>query len=65
MADFVLQWLKAIGFDNSFQQQVSEERSNTIGILRGNGGGKSLIFNSRMESEQGMPARVDEDCIAV
>jgi acetylornithine deacetylase/succinyl-diaminopimelate desuccinylase-like protein len=61
MADYVLQWLKSNGFDNSFQQNVAEGRSNTIGILRGNGGGKSLIFNSHMDSEQGMPSRVDEE----
>jgi acetylornithine deacetylase/succinyl-diaminopimelate desuccinylase-like protein len=61
MADFVLQWLKANGFENSYQQLVSEGRSNTIGILRGTGAGKSLIFNSHMDSEQGMPMRLDEE----
>jgi acetylornithine deacetylase/succinyl-diaminopimelate desuccinylase-like protein len=61
MADFVLRWLKANGFDNSYQQLVSEGRSNTIGILRGTGLGKSLIFNSHMDSEQGMPMRLDEE----
>lgn len=60
MADFVLQWLQAHGFRDSFQQQLAEGRSNTIGILRGLGGGKSLIFNSHMDSEQGMPTRVGE-----
>ena len=60
MADFVLEWLRTNGFDNSFQQQVAEGRSNTIGVLRGRGGGKSLIFNSHMDSEQGMPVRVGE-----
>jgi acetylornithine deacetylase/succinyl-diaminopimelate desuccinylase-like protein len=57
----VLQWLKANGFENSYQQLVSEGRSNTIGILRGTGAGKSLIFNSHMDSEQGMPMRLDEE----
>ena len=61
MADFVLQWLKANGFEDSYQQLVSEGRSNTIGVLRGAGGGKSLIFNSHMDSEQGMPMRLDEE----
>jgi acetylornithine deacetylase/succinyl-diaminopimelate desuccinylase-like protein len=61
MADFVLQWLKANGFESSYQQQVSEGRSNTIGILRGSGAGRSLIFNSHMDSEQGMPMRLDEE----
>jgi acetylornithine deacetylase/succinyl-diaminopimelate desuccinylase-like protein len=61
MADFVLQWLKANGFESSYQQQVSEGRSNTIGVLRGSGAGRSLIFNSHMDSEQGMPMRLDEE----
>ncbi len=61
MADFVLQWLKENGFENSYQQQVAEGRSNTIGILRGRGGGKSLIFNSHMDSEQGMPNHVGQE----
>ena len=38
MADFVLQWLKANGFPDAFQQEVAEGRSNSIGILRGTGG---------------------------
>ncbi|MGH7785057.1 MAG: hypothetical protein ACREO5_14610, partial [Candidatus Binatia bacterium] len=53
MADFVLQWLQSNGFDDSFQQQVSEGRSNVIGILHGTGNGKRFIFNSHMDSEQG------------
>src|SRR4026207_497839 len=61
MADFVLQWLTANGFETSYQQLVSEGRSNTIGILRGTGAGKHLIFNSHMDSEQGMPMRLDEE----
>jgi acetylornithine deacetylase/succinyl-diaminopimelate desuccinylase-like protein len=61
MADFVLQWLKANGFENSYQQQVSEGRSNVIAILHGTGAGRSLIFNSHMDSEQGMPMRLDEE----
>src|SRR5437899_4451241 len=61
MADFVLEWLKSNGFENSFQQLVSDGRSNTIGILSGTGGGKSLIFNSHMDSEQGMPMILGEE----
>lgn len=61
MADFVLDWLKANHFENSFQQPIAEGRSNAIGILRGTGGGKSLIFNSHMDSEQGMPMRLGEE----
>ena len=61
MADYVLQWLKTNEFDHSFQQLVSEGRSNTIGILHGAGGGRKLIFNSHMDYEQGMPTRVGEE----
>jgi acetylornithine deacetylase/succinyl-diaminopimelate desuccinylase-like protein len=60
MADFVLKWLQDDGFRESFQQQVAEGRSNTLAILRGQGGGKSLIFNSHMDSEQGIPARLGQ-----
>lgn len=61
MADYVLQWLKVNGFENSFQQLVSEGRSNAIGILPGSDAGRKLIFNSHMDSEQGMPTRVGEE----
>ena len=61
MADFVLGWLRAQKFDDSYQQLVSEGRSNTIGVLRGARGGKSLIFNSHMDSEQGMPMILGEE----
>ena len=40
MADFVLQWLRENGFEKSYQQQLAEGRANTIGILKGQGGGK-------------------------
>ena len=55
MADFVLGWLRSNGFPNSFQQKISEDRSNTIGIFTGRGGGKTLIFNSHMDTGDGMP----------
>ena len=61
MADFVLDWLRSQKFDGSYQQLVSDGRSNTIGILHGAGGGKSLIFNSHMDSEQGMPMILGEE----
>lgn len=60
MADFVLDWLRRNAFQNSFQQKISEDRSNTIGILRGKGGGKSLIFNSHMDTGDGMPDRPED-----
>ncbi len=59
MADFVLQWLKYNGFKDSFQQKVAEGRSNTIGMLGGQGGGRTLLFNSHMDSDQGLPPLPD------
>lgn len=61
MADYVLQWLKSNGFARAFQQNVSEGRSNAIGVLEGRGDGRNIIFNSHMDSEQGMPTRVGEE----
>ena len=61
MADYVLQWLKTNGFGQSYQQQLAEGRANTIGFLKGRGGGKKLIFNSHMDSEQGMPVRFGQE----
>jgi hypothetical protein len=40
MADYVEEWLKTHGFD-CCQQNLCEGRSNTIGFLRGKGGGKT------------------------
>ena len=49
MADYVLQWLKSNGFDNSLQQLVCEDRSNTVGVLRGGGAGNlRRVKNSGM-----------------
>jgi len=54
MADYVEGWLKSKGFPCR-QQSISEGRSNTIGYLRGKGGRKTLIFNSHMDSDMGLP----------
>jgi acetylornithine deacetylase/succinyl-diaminopimelate desuccinylase-like protein len=54
MADYVENWFRAHGF-HAFQQNLCEKRSNTIGIFKGAGGGRTLIFNSHMDSDQGRP----------
>jgi acetylornithine deacetylase/succinyl-diaminopimelate desuccinylase-like protein len=54
MADYVEEWLKTHGF-HCYQQNLCEGRSNTIGILKGKGGGKNLIFNSHLDSDMGLP----------
>jgi acetylornithine deacetylase/succinyl-diaminopimelate desuccinylase-like protein len=54
MADYVEQWLKTQGF-HCYQQNLCEGRSNAIGILHGKGGGKTIIFNSHLDSDTGLP----------
>jgi acetylornithine deacetylase/succinyl-diaminopimelate desuccinylase-like protein len=54
VADYVENWFRAQGF-YAFQQNLCEGRSNTIGILKGHDGGRKLIFNSHMDSDQGLP----------
>ena len=55
IADYVEEWLKAHGF-HCYQQNLCEGRSNTVGFLRGKGGGKNLIFNSHLDSDMGLPS---------
>jgi acetylornithine deacetylase/succinyl-diaminopimelate desuccinylase-like protein len=55
LADYVEAWLKQQGF-RCYQQKLCEGRSNTIGVLKGRGGGKTLIFNSHLDSDMGIPA---------
>jgi acetylornithine deacetylase/succinyl-diaminopimelate desuccinylase-like protein len=55
LADYVEEWLKKQEF-HCFQQNLCEGRSNTVGVLRGRGGGKTLIFNSHLDSDMGIPA---------
>ncbi|MGH7827187.1 MAG: hypothetical protein ACREQ7_18680 [Candidatus Binatia bacterium] len=55
LADHVEDWLHQNGF-YCYQQNLCEGRSNTIGILKGKGGGKTLIFNSHLDSDMGIPS---------
>jgi acetylornithine deacetylase/succinyl-diaminopimelate desuccinylase-like protein len=54
VADYVENWFRAEGF-HAFQQNLCEGRSNAIGILKGDGNGRTIIFNSHMDSDQGLP----------
>jgi acetylornithine deacetylase/succinyl-diaminopimelate desuccinylase-like protein len=54
VADYVENWFRAQGF-HAFQQILCENRSNTIGIFKGAGGGRTLVFNSHMDSDQVRP----------
>jgi acetylornithine deacetylase/succinyl-diaminopimelate desuccinylase-like protein len=55
LANYVEEWLQQQGF-HCYQQNLCDGRSNTIGVLRGRGGGKTLIFNSHLDSDMGIPA---------
>lgn len=48
IAEFILQWLQACGFE-TIRQDVELDRPNAIGILRGTGGGCSLTFNGHLD----------------
>ena len=56
MADFVYRWLKEQGLEAAKQEVVSE-RFNVVSALKGDGDGKSLLFNSHMDSDLGGRAR--------
>ncbi|MBI4186808.1 MAG: M20/M25/M40 family metallo-hydrolase [Chloroflexi bacterium] len=50
VGQFILGWLQANGFKTT-SQEVAQERYNAIGLLPGSGGGRSLLFNSHMDTE--------------
>ena len=49
VGEHILQWLKLQGLE-TVRQVVAENRINAIGILRGSGGGPSLIFNGHTDT---------------
>jgi len=54
MAQFVFDWLNGNGFVPAMQEVVPE-RYNVVATLKGSGHGKSLLFNSHMDSDLGGP----------
>ena len=50
LADVVFDWLKQNGF-NPKMQRILPDRANVIAVLPGSGGGKSLLFNSHLDTE--------------
>jgi len=54
MAEFVFDWLKNNGLAPALQEVVPE-RYNVVAALKGAGGGKSLLFNSHLDSDLGGP----------
>ena len=51
LADFVEQWFLSNGFETR-RYPVAPERHNIVAFLRGQGEGKSLIFNAHMDSDR-------------
>jgi acetylornithine deacetylase len=49
LAEFILDWYRANGF-KSIRQEVEFDRPNAVGILKGSGGGMSLMFNGHMDT---------------
>jgi acetylornithine deacetylase/succinyl-diaminopimelate desuccinylase-like protein len=54
MAEFVFEWLKTNGFE-PVMQEVVPERFNVVATLKGTARGKSLLFNSHLDSDLGGP----------
>ena len=50
MADFLEPWLKENGL-NPVRQHVVTGRDNVVGVLKGLGGGRTLLFNSHMDTQ--------------
>lgn len=50
LAEMVCDWLKQNGF-RAYLQPILADRSNVVAVLPGKGGGKSLIFNSHLDTE--------------
>ncbi|HKE25596.1 MAG TPA: M20/M25/M40 family metallo-hydrolase [Bryobacteraceae bacterium] len=50
LADVVLAWFREHRIE-AWQQPILPDRANVVAILRGTGGGKSLLYNSHMDTE--------------
>jgi acetylornithine deacetylase/succinyl-diaminopimelate desuccinylase-like protein len=50
LAEVVVAWLKENQL-NGYLQPLLSDRANAVAVLKGSGGGKSLIFNSHLDSE--------------
>lgn len=50
LAEVVCGWLRDHGLDARLQP-ILPDRSNVVAVLKGSGGGKSLIFNSHLDTE--------------
>ena len=54
VGDFIYDWLTRAGF-SAFKQEVAPGRNNVVAVLPGSGQGRSLIFNSHMDTTVWQP----------
>lgn len=55
VAEFILHWFRSNGID-TIRQEVGPDRLNAVGLVKGSGGGLSLMFNGHMDTTQtGVP----------
>lgn len=53
VAEFVCDWFEAEGLEPT-RQVVEDGRQNAVGVLRGSGGGPSLMFNGHLDTVEPM-----------
>jgi acetylornithine deacetylase len=50
LAHFVASWLEEHGLETSLEQTDLEQRSNVVAVIRGSGGGRSLLLNAHLDT---------------
>lgn len=59
LGETVVAWLKENGI-GAFLQWITDESVNAVGVIRGSGGGSSLILNAHMDTGPELPADASE-----
>ena len=59
LGEAVVAWLKDNGIE-AFLQWITDESVNAVGVIRGSGGGSSLILNAHMDTGPELPADASE-----
>ena len=59
LGEAVVGWLKQNGIE-AFLQWITDESVNAVGVIRGSGGGSSLILNAHMDTGPELPADASE-----
>ena len=60
LGEAVAAWLKENGIE-AFLQRITDESVNAVGVIRGSGGGSSLILNAHMDTGPELPADASEE----